>query len=102
MSKSYGQFCPVATAAEVFCERWNALIIRELVSGSETFNDIRMGGHAGFPLAVVQPPESSRTRRRYRQGETGGQGEISTHPGRPGVEATYHGTRHLGPALGAQ
>ncbi len=43
MSKSYGQFCPVATAAEVFCERWNALIIRELVSGSETFNDIRMG-----------------------------------------------------------
>lgn len=43
MAKSYGQFCPVATAAEIVCERWNALIIRELVSGCETFNDIRMG-----------------------------------------------------------
>lgn len=43
MTKSYGQFCPVATAAEVFCERWNPLIIRELVSGCETFNEIRMG-----------------------------------------------------------
>jgi len=43
MTISYGQFCPVATAAEVVCERWNALIIRELVSGSETFNEIRMG-----------------------------------------------------------
>ncbi len=43
MAMSYGQFCPVATAAEIVCERWNALIIRELVCGCETFNDIRMG-----------------------------------------------------------
>lgn len=41
--KSYGQFCPVATAAEVIGERWTPLIVRELVSGSQTFNEIRMG-----------------------------------------------------------
>ncbi|WP_455222968.1 winged helix-turn-helix transcriptional regulator [Kaarinaea lacus] len=41
--KSYGQFCPVATAAEVIGERWTPLVIRELVSGSQTFNEIRMG-----------------------------------------------------------
>lgn len=41
--RSYGQFCPVATAAEIIGERWTPLIIRELVSGSETFNEIRMG-----------------------------------------------------------
>lgn len=41
--KTYGQFCPVATAAEVFGERWTPLVIRELISGSRTFNEIRMG-----------------------------------------------------------
>ncbi len=41
--KSYSQFCPVATAAEIIGERWTPLIVRELVSGSQTFNEIRMG-----------------------------------------------------------
>ena len=27
---SYGQFCPVAMAAEIFCSRWTALILREM------------------------------------------------------------------------
>lgn len=41
--KGYGQFCPVAKAAEVIGERWTPLVIRELVAGSEHFNDIRRG-----------------------------------------------------------
>lgn len=40
---SYGQFCPVAMAAEVFCTRWTALILRELLCGSRHFNDLRRG-----------------------------------------------------------
>lgn len=40
---SYGQFCPVSLAAEVFARRWTPLIIRELLSGSTRFNDIRRG-----------------------------------------------------------
>jgi DNA-binding HxlR family transcriptional regulator len=40
---SYRQFCPVAMAAEVFCTRWTPLILRELVSGSTRFNDLRRG-----------------------------------------------------------
>jgi DNA-binding HxlR family transcriptional regulator len=28
--RSYGQFCPIAKAAELFCERWTALILRDL------------------------------------------------------------------------
>lgn len=40
---SYGQFCPVAMAAEVFCTRWTALILREVLCGSTRFNDIRRG-----------------------------------------------------------
>ena len=41
--KGYGQFCPIAKAAEVLGERWTHLVVRELGAGSETFNDIRKG-----------------------------------------------------------
>ena len=44
--KGYGQFCPVAKAAEVLATRWTPLILRELVSGSSRFNEI----HRGVPL----------------------------------------------------
>jgi DNA-binding HxlR family transcriptional regulator len=40
---SYGQFCPVAMAAEIFCSRWTALILREMIVGSRRFNDLRRG-----------------------------------------------------------
>ncbi len=41
--KGYGQFCPIAKAAEIFCERWTPLIIRNLGAGAERFNDIHRG-----------------------------------------------------------
>jgi len=44
--KSYGQFCPVAKAAELFCERWTALIIRDLAAGASRFSEL----HKGVPL----------------------------------------------------
>ena len=40
---SYGQFCPVAMAAEVICSRWTALILREMLCGTTRFNDLRRG-----------------------------------------------------------
>jgi DNA-binding HxlR family transcriptional regulator len=39
----YGQFCPIAAAAEVLTERWTPLVIRELVYGSRRFNEIQRG-----------------------------------------------------------
>jgi DNA-binding HxlR family transcriptional regulator len=39
----YGQFCPVAMAAEIVCSRWTALVLRELLTGSSRFNDLRRG-----------------------------------------------------------
>src|SRR6201987_237093 len=46
MSASYGQFCPIATASEIFATRWTPLIVREMMSGVHSFNDI----HRGVPL----------------------------------------------------
>ena len=39
----YGQFCPVAKAMELLDERWTMLVIRELLQGSRSFNDVRRG-----------------------------------------------------------
>ncbi len=39
----YGQFCPVAKAAELLGERWTLLIIRELLMGSRRFNEFQRG-----------------------------------------------------------
>ncbi len=41
--RNYGQFCPIAKAAEIFCERWTALVIRNLGAGAERFSDIHRG-----------------------------------------------------------
>jgi DNA-binding HxlR family transcriptional regulator len=43
MSTGYGQFCPIAKASEVFATRWTPLILRELMAGSQSFNDICRG-----------------------------------------------------------
>src|ERR1043166_9398048 len=40
---SYKQFCPVAMAAEILCTRWTVVLLREFVSGSTRFNDLRRG-----------------------------------------------------------
>jgi DNA-binding HxlR family transcriptional regulator len=42
-SSGYGQFCPVAMAAEVLCTRWTVLILREMCAGSTRFNELRKG-----------------------------------------------------------
>jgi len=46
MKNGYGQFCPIAKASEIFATRWTPLVLRELMSGACTFNDI----HRGVPL----------------------------------------------------
>lgn len=39
--KGYGQFCPIAIAAEVMAERWTPLVLRGLFCGAERFNEIQ-------------------------------------------------------------
>ncbi|SFP82524.1 winged helix-turn-helix transcriptional regulator [Tranquillimonas alkanivorans] len=74
---SYGQFCPVAMAAEVLCTRWTMLVVRELVSGSTRFNDLRRG-----------VPRMSRTllSRRLKELEHAGIVERRPVPGEHGVQ----------------
>ena len=39
--RDYGQFCPIARSSELLAERWTPIIVRNLLNGCRTFNEIR-------------------------------------------------------------
>lgn len=41
--KTYGQFCPLAQATQLLCERWTLIIVRELIAGSTRFSELQKG-----------------------------------------------------------
>src|SRR5712691_7370464 len=88
----YGQFCPIAQAAEVLTERWTPLVIRELaLTGSRRFNDIQRG----VPLM-----SSSLLSKRLRQLERAG--IIERRQRSVGKGSQYHLTpagEELGPVF---
>jgi len=50
----YGQYCPIAKALELLAERWTLLIVRELLAGSQHFNDLRRGVPLVAPSVMSQ------------------------------------------------
>lgn len=87
----YGQFCPIAKAAQILAERWTPLVLRELICGSTRFNDLRRG----VPLM-----SSSLLAQRLRFLER--EGVIERRPARSGRGFAYHLTdagRELEPLI---
>ncbi|MGB3184718.1 MAG: winged helix-turn-helix transcriptional regulator [Ornithinimicrobium sp.] len=41
--RTYRQYCPIARASEVIAERWTPIILRNMISGAETFTEIADG-----------------------------------------------------------
>jgi DNA-binding HxlR family transcriptional regulator len=39
----YGQYCPIAKAAEILAERWAPLIVRNIYLRAHSFSDIKRG-----------------------------------------------------------
>jgi DNA-binding HxlR family transcriptional regulator len=56
---SYGQFCPIAKAAELFCERWTAVILRDLLAGATRFSQLRRGAPLSNVSRRMVPPGRS-------------------------------------------
>ena len=76
--KRYDQFCPVAKAAEVFCERW-PLVLRDLALGASCFSELQRG----VPLA-----SPSLLSRRLKQLEK--EGIVERRKSASGRSWTYH------------
>lgn len=77
--KSYGQFCPVAKASELFCERWTPLIVRDLAAGATRYSELRRG------MPLMSPTLLSRRLKQLEQ-----EGIIVRRQGKTGKGATYH------------
>jgi DNA-binding HxlR family transcriptional regulator len=50
--RAYGQFCPIARSSELLAERWTPIIVRNLLNGCHTFNEIRQGA-PGISTALL-------------------------------------------------
>lgn len=46
--RNYGQYCPIARASELLAERWSIIILRNILIGCKTFNEIANGGLSHF------------------------------------------------------
>jgi DNA-binding HxlR family transcriptional regulator len=88
MPESYGQFCPVAQAAEVLTERWTLLVLRELLMGSTRFNELQRG---------VPRMSSSLLSKRLREMERSG---LITREPLPGERGNAYELTPAGEALG--
>jgi DNA-binding HxlR family transcriptional regulator len=69
--RTYSQFCPIARASEVLAERWTPIILRNLLLGCRTFNEIA----SGAPLL-----SRALLTKRLRELERAGVIEISPKP----------------------
>lgn len=82
--RGYGQYCPLALAAELLCERWTLLVLSRVIDGCTQFNAIQRGlpriapamlakrlrelEHAGL---IVRPPVPRGTARKYALTQAG-------------------------------
>jgi DNA-binding HxlR family transcriptional regulator len=69
--RNYGQFCPIARASEILAERWTPIILRNVLMGCRTFNEIAAGA-PGLSRALLA--------RRLRELERAGVLEIRAKP----------------------
>jgi DNA-binding HxlR family transcriptional regulator len=52
--RTYGQYCPIARAAEILTERWTPIIVRNLTAGCTTFGEISDGAPGLSPSLLTQ------------------------------------------------
>lgn len=91
--RNYGQFCPIARGSAILAERWTPIILRNVLLGCNTFNDIAAGA-PGLSRALLT--------RRLR--ELARYGVIEIRPKPDGRGSLYEPTltgRELWPVLNA-
>jgi DNA-binding HxlR family transcriptional regulator len=80
--RTYGQYCPIARASELLAERWSIIILRNILIGCRTFNEIADGA-PGLSRGLLS--------KRLRELERAGVIEIQAKPDGPG--STYEPTQ---------
>ena len=82
--KTYGQFCPLAQATQLLCERWTLLVVREMIAGSTRFSELQKGVPLMSPTLL-----SSRLKMLVKAGvidQTGSKGSYTYNLTQAGLE----------------
>ncbi|MDN5765399.1 MAG: helix-turn-helix transcriptional regulator [Humibacillus sp.] len=91
--RRYGQFCPIARASEILAERWTPIVLRNLLQGARTFNQIAAGA-PGISRALLA--------RRLHELQRAGLIEMTAKPdGHGSIYTPTPSGRALGPVLDA-
>src|SRR2546423_6515747 len=87
----YGQYCPVARAAEILADRWTVLIVRELLADVNHFNELERGlPHISRTLLAERLRRLERAGVLERRGGTPGKPpEYCLSPAGGGVPPTH-------------
>jgi DNA-binding HxlR family transcriptional regulator len=80
--RTYGDYCPIARASELLAQRWTIIIVRNILVGCQTFNEIADGA-PGLSRGLLS--------RRLRELDRAGIIEIRSKPDGPG--STYRPTQ---------
>jgi DNA-binding HxlR family transcriptional regulator len=80
--RTYGQYCPIARASDLLAERWSIIILRNILIGCRTFNEIADGA-PGLSRGLLS--------KRLRDLAAAGVLEIRPKPDGPG--STYEPTQ---------
>src|SRR5215207_3130164 len=80
--RTYGQYCPIARTSELLAERWTMIILRNILVGCQTFNEIADGA-PGLSRGLLS--------KRLRELERAGIIEICPKP--DGHGSTYEPTQ---------
>jgi DNA-binding HxlR family transcriptional regulator len=80
--RTYGQDCPIARASELLGERWSIIILRNILVGCQTFNEIADGA-PGLSRGLLS--------KRLRELQRAGLIDIRPKPNGPG--STYEPTQ---------
>lgn len=74
---SYKQYCPIARASEILAERWTPLLVRNVMLGANTFNDLARGVPAmSRSMLAKRLTELERTGVLQSQPKPDGRGQI--------------------------
>jgi hypothetical protein len=77
--RPYGQYCPIARASELLGERWSVIILRNILVGCYTFNEIADGLPGSVARSALEAVAGAGARRGHRdpsQVRRAGQGRL--------------------------
>src|SRR4029453_17922591 len=104
--RTYGQYCPIARTSELLAERWTIIILRNILVGCQTFNEIADGrpgavsADAG-PRALGSEVGGAQARARPSRRGAVGVGELLPRP-RPAPSAPGRGPLRAPHAAGVR